>query len=268
MVFVLPSDKRAILVISDERAKSVLASFAYPKTLTLLNYQPEYLIIDSGAFSAWNSGKVIEVAAYASYLGEVKMRFPNALAVNLDVIPGKPGKTATRAEKEEAMAKSVENADFLRSRGFEVMEVFHQDEPFEFLDLLLSRLPDGHILGLSPRNDVSPKARAMWLKKVLSHLLRTRLPSELPKTHGLAATAKTVMDTFPFYSVDSTTYINAIRFGFYQEDGKTIASQDIFPSSRVSVAKYYGLRRYIREYERLETYYTQLWARRGVVWDS
>jgi hypothetical protein len=259
-------------VISDMQYPYILNSFAYKSAIDTLSYRPTELTLDSGAFTAWNAGKEVDIDLYKDWALELSKQWDNVRCVNLDVIPGEAGRTSTKAERIEGMQVSLENADYLRKAGINVMEVFHQDEPFDFLDLLLDRLPSKEsVLCISPRNDVSTKAKLAWHQAVLKHLVDRLGKDNLPKMHGLAVTAKTLMMAFPYFSVDSSSYAAPVRFGRVADfEGKMIKIDEFLGHNfrnddfgGVSIV----IRRMIDEYIRLERQATSLWASRGIVWE-
>src|SRR5687768_8210814 len=78
-----------------------LVSYAYPEQINtwfkMTGDMPGKIIVDSGAFSAWQTGKVIDIGKYIEYAHDVIER-GKALnkvvrVVNLDVIPGSVGKS-------------------------------------------------------------------------------------------------------------------------------------------------------------------------------
>lgn len=250
----------------------VLNSFAYSSALDKLTYVPSDLTLDSGAFTAWNSGKSVDITEYAAWSLHWQAKNPNLRAVNLDVIPGEAGRTSTEQERKEGMARSLKNADYLRAKGITIEEVFHQDEPFEFLDLLVSRLPKGDVLCISPRNDVSKQKRLQWLQQVLAHLVKTLGKDNLPKMHGLAVTSKDLMLAFPFYSVDSSTYANPARFGVtFDHDGRGITTKE-FLGVNVRSGQDGAMRmmmvQSIDYYKKMQGLVTTTWKRRGIVWED
>lgn len=206
--------REAYEALRETQHKSTLLSFHYKAA------QPRYeeyawsqdgarVLLDSGAFTAWSLGKQIDLQRYAEWALGVVAKWGDHLvqldAVNLDRIPGEKGRDATRAELQAAMRESIANADQLRAAGLRIVEVFHQDEPLEFLDELLHRLPPRSILALSPRNDVAVSERVKWLRgTVLPHLLTRYAPSDLPRMHGLAATAKAVMSGYQHLALQAT----------------------------------------------------------------
>lgn len=77
------------------------------------------LIVDSGAFTAWNSGKEIRLDDYCRFLDKISGLQPFH-AVQLDVIGN--------AEK------SFENLKIMKSRGYDVMPVFTRGESLDMLE--------------------------------------------------------------------------------------------------------------------------------------
>ncbi len=261
----------AMDVINSEKYPNILSSFAYPKGLDKLTYDPEYLIIDSGAFTAWNIGKQVDIQKYAEYVLMRKEKYPDLKAVNLDVIPGEVGRTSTKQERAQGMKDSLKNADYLREKGIEVMEVFHQDEPRAFLDTLCDRLPIGGILCISPRNDVHQNEKIKWQNAALRHLCERYGPNNLPRMHGLAVTAVPMMRTFPYYSVDSSSWMSPSMWGrFINEDGKFVRMETAFPKNpRGKEAEKIMMlmtREGLRHWKHIGMSNQSLWSKRGVKW--
>lgn len=272
LTFALGMNPDQYKLFNEINPPNALVSFAYAKILEGIKYTPEYLILDSGAFTAWSTGKQVDVVAYAEWALANANRGKEVVAVNLDVIPGEMGRTSTKEERNEGMARSLKNADYLRSRGLNVMEVFHQDEPLVFLDTLLDRLPPNGILAISPRNDVAMSSKLEWQKIVLRHLYQ-RYGKNLPRTHGLAVTSHRMMKGFPYYSVDSSTWASAMRFGTYTNEwGKQEHIEKIYDGRPNTVnmkpAIIHSLRKSIENYGHVEKSMTTLWAQRGVTWKN
>jgi hypothetical protein len=259
--------------INQAKYPYLLNSFAYDR-LEHLEFEPKDMVIDSGAFTAWSSGKEVDIEKYGQHCIKWKSHFKNLRCVNLDVIPGSKGKSATLEEKEQAMKQSLKNADYLRSLGLDIEEVYHQDEPLEFLDLLLSRLPENGVLGLGSRKDVSVNERIKWLKQVLKHLVETRGKDNIPKTHGLGVSNQPMMLAFPFYSVDSSTYLNPVRFGaVIQHDGTGAKVNDVIGFKVRAIKEHSSpvtlmIAQMIEHFAKLEQQATTIWRKRGIVWED
>lgn len=253
--------------------KNILVSHEYKAALTPVKWKPEYLIFDSGAFSAWSANKKVDVVEYADWAVEQAKNFSRVVCVNMDVIPGQFGRTSTLAERKAGMALSLKNADYLRTRGLNVMEVFHQDEPRDFLDLLLSRQTEKGVLGISPRNDVAVNSKIAWQKTLMSYLHQTR-GKNFPRTHGLAVTSYDMLCNFPYYSADSSTWSSPFRFGGYTDEmGKTKKIAAKFGVEKITYAQSresvrHLARQGIENQQRMGDSITSLWEKRGIVWED
>ena len=162
------------------------------------------LMFDSGAFTAWSKGEEVSYDTLCATYDDVLTRYvPHCKAVwliSLDKIPGSKGRSATKAELEEAVGVSNSNFDKMKQRfGAHVIPVFHQDESFAQLAHVVASA-DGYIC-VSPRNDVAEKHRVNWSVEV------HRLLGPTVRTHGLAATGKRMLNAVPWHSVDSATWL-------------------------------------------------------------
>lgn len=273
ILYAVTVNTHAIGVLRSQRPKNLLLSYAYANALAQVPYQPELLLLDSGAFSAWNARRPTDLFGYGQFASQICASRRGSLtwAVNLDVIPGTVGKSSTEPERQAAMAESLRNAEVLRGRfQVPVAEVFHQDEPWEYLDKLVARMPKDGLLCLSPRNDVSVTERARWCWSVTDYW-RGKLGDlrKFPRCHGLAVTARECLTVFPFFSVDSSTWFVAFRFGRkIREDGAQIDFSTVtsLPSTRVLAAQKLVVAQSLDNLAQLERFGTDLWARRGLRW--
>lgn len=217
-------------------------------------------LLDSGAFSVWRSGRSIDLREYIAYAKDFIARNRHAIdhiyVVNLDVIPGEQGTMPTKKEVEEAARQGWDNMVQFEKAGLTPVHIFHQGEGFEWLERISAR---HRYIGISPNNDASIKSKFNWMKRVYSIIRAENM------THGFAVTARKLMQAFPWYSVDSTSWMAPVQYGkavFTEEFG------EIGLSSRCKSHVDYVILRNIRELRRLQKIYTQLWAKRGVVWDE
>jgi hypothetical protein len=250
----------------------MLCSFAYPQAYALLAGWPlRSLIIDSGAFTAWSAGKAVDFDAYRRHLALVRAGW-SALdaagelhAVNLDVIPGAKGRTSTTDEQERAIALSLARADGLRGDGYRVMEVYHQDEPGDYLDLLVDRRRPGELLGLSPRNDLPRQARIRWLRAIYGRWRAAE--AAIPPCHILAGTMRQVWESCPIYSADSTTWLVGHQYGRAVDGtGTQKVWGKVFASTRPQAVKDLATIESIAGYRLVSAAMTALWERRGFPW--
>lgn len=166
------------------------------------------LMLDSGAFSAWRLHKPIELSTYIEFLQEHKSYLWQMVA--LDHIPGTWGKPRTRADVENSARKSSINWHVMRKAGLNTIPVFHQGENFTWLERMIQ---DGaRYIGISPSDDTRDEDQQRWMDDVFT-LLTTDDGVPLIKTHGFGIGNMALLRRFPFYSVDSTTWVLTTGFG-------------------------------------------------------
>lgn len=249
-----------------------LLSFAHKKLedqyASFFTAPTDEIILDSGAFTAWNAGKAVDLEKYAEWALGFTERHGSKLAriryVNLDVIPGSVGQSANAEQLKQAAIDSVENANRLRALGVPVSEVFHQDEPIEILHDIVER-SNGDLICISPRNDVSVQHREAWLKALTAHCLKRYGKANMPKAHGLAATSERLMHAYPFYSVDSSSWAACLRYGNSKHLSKNLprSSQEGY-----ELANLYALKASVAHYQQLAETATKLWKKRGIIWND
>ena len=259
--------------IREEGHKFTLVSFAYKNLVPF--YESAFrtdgqseIILDSGAFTAWNAGKPVVLENYAEWAIDFRERNSQFLekirCVNLDVIPGSKGNSATPEQLRTAAIDSANNARVLRDAGISISEVFHQDESFDLLEEIVERA-EGTLICLSPRNDVSIQSREQWLKHVCGWCHNRYGLSAMPRAHGLAVTSERLLYSYPFYSADSSSWAVVLRFGQEQSLSKKLPRAGCrgYESGNM-----FALKQAIARYQRLENLATKLWQRRGIVWDD
>ena len=185
------------------------------------------LVVDSGAYSAWSRGIEFDMDEYIDYLhtsGAIDIAFWVAEA---DVIPGHMGSEPTQEENEQAPEESWQNYLYMIERvrwPKKVVPIFHQGEDFKHLRRMLEyRFKDGeHIpyIGISPSNDVHMSERISWYDQVWKIIKESPNPDVL--THNFGMTNISVMEQYPSYSSDSSTWLRSASLGNIQivVDGK------------------------------------------------
>lgn len=148
---------------------------------------------DSGAFSAWQSGKVIDLAAYAAWLHRWGRLFD--LYANLDVI-GDAVATAT-------------NQTALEDQGLKPLPTVHFGAPWSAFDAALAAEPPYMGFGgLVGRMTFEHKEAMRWC---LAGLRRTAAAGA--KVHGFGVTRWNAIWDLPWQSVDSTSWKSGGRYG-------------------------------------------------------
>lgn len=166
------------------------------------------LLLDSGAFTAWNKGHITTldecVSAYSRVMDVAAGKFKHIWMINLDRIPGERGRTATPEEIEEAIRISDENFEELVKRfGPVVLPVFHQDESIHRLEEVKKQ---AQYICVSPRNDLPERTRVSWSNRAHGYCKGW-------KTHGLATTGYAMQKNSPWYSVDSAAWVLIAGYG-------------------------------------------------------
>lgn len=221
---------------------------------TLTKYDNFNIIIDSGAFSVWNSGKVMDRNILLNYYKKLKEYRSDLLFINLDVIPGERNRKPTPEEAYIACEKGLENYYFFKKNGINTLPVFHEGDDFKFLQIFKN---ETDYIAISPANDSSRVKRQVWLDRVYADLKANY------KTHGLAATAVPLLERYPFYSVDSINWKTSVIYG----NGKHYSHEVTSKLARDNNHKLSLLKKDIEYYVGVEKYITNLWKKRGVVWE-
>ncbi len=164
----------------------------------------EKLIMDSGAFSAWNSDTHIDFNAYIEYCLEYQDKIK--YVVNLDVIPAVPGQRIISKEERELSAMvSYGNARRMIAEGIpkeKIIHVFHQHEDFKWLERMVENF---NYIGLSPANDRTTEEKMKWLDACMAYVTDEE-GFPIIKMHGFAVTAYDLIVRYPWFSVDSATW--------------------------------------------------------------
>lgn len=166
-------------------------------------------MLDSGAFSAWKKQTRIDVDSYGEYI--LRNLDLIDIAVNLDVIPGKWGdKGQDKSSVDLACAEGWKNYNRLLHLGVpkdKLMHVYHQEEDIYWLEKLMSNM---EYVGFSPANDRTTSQKMDFLHDCFE-LQEKKYPH--CKAHGFGVTSFRLMREFPWYSIDSTSWVAFAKYG-------------------------------------------------------
>jgi hypothetical protein len=151
------------------------------------------VFLDSGAFSAKNQGFSIDIFEYMEYILENEHLIE--VYANLDVIGDA-----------EATWKNQETMEF---EGFKPLPVFHMEDDIKYLYRCLD-YPYFCLGGMAGETFL---ARMNFFRKCWRIICAQ--PSGLPmsRVHGFGLTSPEMLRKFPWYSVDSTSWVNYAKFG-------------------------------------------------------
>lgn len=195
------------------------------------------IIIDSGAFSAWNSGKEVDIEKYIEYAQGLD---PDWTYINLDVIP-KTG--STPQEIERCIEKGKENFLYIKTKLKNVLPVYHYGEKLSVLKWYMEHTD---YIGISPANDTSEKVKREFLNGVFD-ITRDKI-----KCHGLGYSSFEGMLKYPFYSVDSISY----KRGFFNGQNFMATTKQLVFFQIESIKKFLAHEKFV----------TNVWRERGVEW--
>ncbi len=240
--FVTQSDVHSKPVLKT-KASGVLQSFESLKNKPPLDIGLHHLL-DSGGFVARTRGVEISVVAYSEYINKYDMKF----CFNLDTMD-----VEETARNQIFLEKECPNAY--------ILPIFHfsdwMSHDIALLESMIEKYPyisTGGLVGVQ-RSQVNTPVH--FFDTVFS---RTQ---DKTKVHGLGITSKKYLERYPFYTVDSSTWLSAARYG-----------QKV--STKVSKARHkYHLKTMhwtdfsvaeIQHFLDIEEYATKLWLKRGVSW--
>lgn len=154
------------------------------------------VFLDSGAFSAMNSGAKIDLNEYIRFCQQHRNCFE--IIASLDVIKDHEATWRNHCAMSEAGVASI--------------PAFHIQEPFMALERMVAsnEYVALGVAGMQVSWAHKAKLRA-WLAKCF---VVARHINPLVKIHGFGITSSDLMWQFPWESVDSTTWLNA---GFHKE---------------------------------------------------
>lgn len=160
------------------------------------------LFLDSGAFSAWTQGVEIDIQEYIAFIKEHEHILE--VYANLDVI-GVGGKQPNRLTAE----MTLKNQKIMEDAGLKPMAVFHFGEPFEFLEYYVQ---NNEYIALGVAGNTGKKIQP-WLDDCFSNYICDEKGYPRRKIHGFAVTSLSNMIRYPWYSVDSTSWVQTGRMG-------------------------------------------------------
>lgn len=201
------------------------------------------LLLDSGGFSARTKGTIISVKEYADYVN--KNNVVNAF--NLDT---------------NDVDETLENQKYLLANTkANIIPIFHYSDYVDgHIDLLDDFMRDfkyisvGGLVG----NTINRQNKMKFLDYVF---YKTR---DVVPVHGLGITQLDFLKRYPFYSVDSTSWISGARFG------NLTSIRDKNYEHFLCRTKHHSELNKIecKHFLKIQQYITELWESRGVVWKN
>lgn len=244
-------------VARDNGSKNMLQSAFY------LNYKrepnvmrSEFYLLDSGGFTARKQGTPIDVKKYSDYIN----KFDVKLAFNLDTMDVK---------------ETLDNQKYLeKNTKAYIIPVYHFSEFInpKHKGLLKEYAKEYPYIGLG---GTAEGATSVTNNKLAFFDFCFHTVGIKNKIHGLAVTSNTLMKRYPFYSVDSTSWLSSLSFGKFMQfkDGEFISFNSVNVDGKLSnpgqlMDKEGRLKYAVKAFVGVEKDITAFWKMRGVVWDD
>ena len=146
------------------------------------------VFLDSGAFSAFTQGVEIDIGEYCDYIHKNAdiVDFPSVL----DAIGDPEGTWRNQEEMER--------------RGVQPLPCFHYGEPLDLLRHYVAKYPYITIGGMVP---ISTPQLKIWLDDIWRTVLADEYGRPRVKVHGFGLTSLPLMMRYPWFSVDSSTWV-------------------------------------------------------------
>ena len=243
-------------VLDDMKVTQQLSSFHYmtkfnESKLDNVFNRPRNIFVDSGGYSAFTQGAAIDIDEYCNFLKKYDSHITHY--AQLDIIGDEEG--------------TVRNQKYMEAKGLKPLPVFHYGGDFKRLEALVKEYDYICLGGLVPLAREKPILKA-FLDKCFSII------KDNCKVHGFGMTGMDILKRYPWYSVDSTSWLEASRRGTHYEfkNGKmkSLSTSDKTKATYKTIGfsqKIKGLWRLrlihsIKEGVKLEIYVNELWNKK------
>lgn len=183
------------------------------------------ILLDSGAYSAFSSGVKIPLERFAEFCVKFQNKFD--LIASLDVIG-------------DADASDRNYQALLDAGATKVFPTFHYGEPFSFLEKMKKQ---SKVIGLGGVAQLGGGKKLLDFLDASWRRLTDKSGRPTHKVHGFAVTAGSLIMRYPWYSVDSASWLYAASYGTVAvfDNGKM---NNIVVSQENSLVKQLGARHY------------------------
>lgn len=157
------------------------------------------IFLDSGAFSAWTLGVTLSIEEYCNYITR-----------NRDILRTEDG--AVMASVMDGIGDPLQtyrNQLEMEARGVTPLPCFHFGEDERFLDYYVENYEYITIGGMVGKSVATLNT---WLDRVWPRMVDGSGKPKL-KVHAFGITSVSVMQDYPWYSCDSSSWIQAAAFG-------------------------------------------------------
>ena len=231
--------QRGVAAMPDDSLPALLVSYFYLPQFLENRHRYHYRdwVMDSGAFSAHNSGVEINLQDYIECCKKLMVEDPTLTEIySLDVIGDWKG--------------SLKNTEEMWSQGVPAIPCFHVGEPWDALIQMAKDYPKIAFGGVA---QIGSKKAMAWAGQCFARVWPK-------KVHGFAMCNQTAVLGMPFHSVDSTSWeIGPCKYGQWKAFGnQRVSVRGSKQNLRIEVEWYLELERKARvkwrkQMEELET---------------
>jgi hypothetical protein len=152
------------------------------------------VFLDSGAFSAFSQGAEIKIDDYITFIKEHKPYLE--VYANLDVIGDPEG--------------TLKNQKIMEKAGLDPLPCFHYGEDPKYLQYYIEHYDYVALGGMVP---ISTPDLILWLDEIFSKYICDEKGMPRVKIHGFGLTSHRLLVRYPWWSVDSTSWVMTGRLG-------------------------------------------------------
>lgn len=183
---------------------NILESYHYvdkQKIVDDMRREGAKVFLDSGAFSAWTLGTVVDLPAYCEYIKR-----------NLDIL--RVEDAAVMASVLDAVGDAKQtyiNQKHMEHLGAKPLPCFHKGEDERWL---MQYLEEGYeYITIGGMVGTSVSQLKIWLDRIWERYLTDGAGRPRLKVHGFGLTSVDLMELYPWYSCDSSSWIQSAAFG-------------------------------------------------------
>jgi hypothetical protein len=176
------------------------------------------ILMDSGAYSVMTKGEEINIDKYIQFIKDCGTNI--TAAISLDVI-GDGDETYSRWK-------------YMQRKGVETIPTYHLSTDVKFLERYIEEtdyVGIGGVAGVTTSRTAREAFNMLW-REVLTD--SDGFP--LVKIHAMGITDVTILTDFPFYSIDSSTWLMTSRRGIIIIPGLDSKEPDYLQAKRVEVS--------------------------------
>jgi len=153
------------------------------------------VFLDSGAFSAFTKGIVVDVEEYCRFCRD-----------NADII-----EVASVLDAVGDPLATWGNQQRMEQDGVRALPCFHYGEDTRYLEYYVANYEYITLGGMVP---ISTRDLFVWLDYLWEHFLTDAAGRPRVKVHGFGMTSIPLMERYPWWSVDSSSWVQFSSFGW------------------------------------------------------